>query len=51
MDAKEVWADKVDVRGDIGSDRMADDSIYISFFFFFLNCYSQSDDFWRINGR
>lgn len=36
MDAKEVWADKVDVRGDIGSDRMADDSIYISFFFFKL---------------
>lgn len=36
MDAKEVWADKVDVRGDIGSDRMADDSIYISFFFFFF---------------
>lgn len=33
MDAEELWADKVDVPGNIGNDRMADDSIYIPFFF------------------
>lgn len=34
MDAKEVRADKIDVRGYVGSDRTIQ-FIFLSFFFFF----------------
>ena len=35
MDAKEVRADKIDVRGYVGSDRTIQ-FIFLSFFFFFF---------------